>query len=160
MKIKKTWEKIKNLPVICMFFNGTFSPTGSFLSIFFVIAVILFMCLSSSKVKLGEDYIEVSATLVQPVKVSYEDITDIQLADLESHVMGERASGFQSLFAVSGSYVNDEYGIYDVFFSKQNKYNLIIIRYTEYDAYLVFNLKTPAQTEEMYNMLLERTNLN
>lgn len=153
--IKKKWERFKNLPVICTLFNGTFSATGSFLSLIFVVTVIGFMCFSVSSIKLGENSLEASAMMVQPLEVPYDDIEEIRLIDYNAHVMGQRVSGFQSVFAISGSYTNDEYGIYDVFFSKRNKENYIMIRYSEYDAYLLFNLKDPVQTAQMYNELLE-----
>lgn len=155
--VKEKWESFKNLPVICTLFNGTFSAAGSVLSLIFVVAVIGVMCFSVSSIKLGEDRLEASAILVQPVEVPYDDIREIRLIDYNTHVMGQRVSGFQSVFAVSGSYTNDEYGIYDAFFSKQNKENCIVIRYSEYDAYLLFNLKDSLQTAQMYDKLLELT---
>lgn len=154
MKFIKQWGNFKNLPIIRTLFNGTLSLTGSFLSVVFIIAVIFFMCFSLSSVTLGENSLEASALMVQSVEVPYDDIVEIELVDFDSHVMGERVSGFRSLFNISGSYINDEYGIYDVYFSKKNKENCVVIRYTKYDAYLVFNLKDSVQTEEMYNELL------
>ena len=160
MKIGEQWRKLKNLPVVCTLFNGTLTSTGAFLSIVFVMVVFVLMFFSSSKVALGDTALEAGAMLAQELKVPYEDIVEVRLIDFEDHEMGTRAAGFSNLFSVSGSYYNDEYVIYDAYFSRKNKENCVEVRYTEFDAYVLFNLKDPVETEEMYEKLLALTENN
>ena len=148
-------EKAAGKPGLKKVFTGTFTAAGSLISIAVFAVMVAIMLLSRSSVELREDSVKASAVLVSPVEVSYEDIESVQLLNRDELALGEKTRGFSNLFTIAGSYVNEEYGIYDVYLSKANKVNCILIRYLDV-GYAVFNTGDPAETRQIYEELLLR----
>lgn len=159
MKASKLTDKIRNIPFIRLMFNGTFSGSGTLLSILFVIAVFVFMTFSGSKITVSDDTLCASAVLVSPIEISMSDIDEVSLRNMNDFDMGERTRGFASLFTVSGSYINDEYDLYDVYFCRSNKENYIAIRYSDV-GWLLINEKSDDATQQLYEKLLSITKIS
>ena len=157
MKTDGLWGKIKSLPFLRLFLNGTFSGGGTLLSIVFFIAVVLAIFMSQSKIAILDGSLEATALLVSPVEIKLEEIDEVSIRSLGEFDRGERASGFSNLFTTSGSYTNHEFGIYDIYLKKSNDDNLVIIRYSDI-CYLAINEKTAEDTVSLYEQISSQTN--
>lgn len=136
-------------------FTGTLTVKGSIISIVVFFAVVAVMLLSHSSVELGDESFKASAVFVAPVEIAYDSVDSVTLLDRDELDLGEKTSGFSNFFTIAGSYINDEYGLYDVYLDKSNDANCILVNYQKV-GYVVFSTGDPEETNSIYEELLLR----
>lgn len=112
----------------------------------------ILMCTGEIAVTCQDNTISITADYYEDLNVSLDSVTEITYR--ESLDKGARTMGFGSPRLSMGTFQNDEFGNYTLY-SYTGCDAAIVIRGGE--KILVINAKTPAETQALYECLLEQT---
>ena len=145
-----TVERKHTIPLLKALHTGTFTATGTLISLIVIAGVALVMLFSRITVNIGPDKLEVSAPMAVPVTVPYCEINEVRL--LDSLEVGESHRSVSNPAIMAGTYVNDAYTIYDLFVYKGNTTSYIEVRYRG-SVYLILNLQSEPETRSLYETI-------
>lgn len=116
-----------------------------------VVIVFVVMNLVGVKGEIAADTVEISAPFFKE-SVPFSQIADLQLRD--SIPFGTRSFGGDFVGVKLGTFRNDEFGTYRCAVHTGTA-RIIVLKKSD-GAYVVFNCKTPEQTEQLFADLLKK----
>jgi uncharacterized membrane protein len=131
----------------------TISQIAFALGIAILIGTSFLMFSGSIEYEFREDALVMDATFYSPITLRYENIEAIELH--EGDVDGTRMGGFGSFRLLLGFFENEEYGTYNRYTYYKNESCIVV---TSKGKTLVFSGKDAAETQEIYNTLLDKVN--
>lgn len=106
---------------------------------------------------LDEDSYTLSFFIFHKESASYDDLAEVALLTDETY-SSERITSYGGISKAFGTYENDEYGEHFRLTFSENTKNFILLKRKD-GSVTVFNQKSVAATEELYNKLSERVAL-
>ncbi len=125
--------------------------------IFAVVIIAMMMCFAFAqsnntvKVNFGQQQLEVTSSKYNLI-VPYGEITAATLADMPQDPGEKVEDGYDDDILLAGRWKNDTWGTYDVC-ADGDVTNCIVLTLTDGQTY-VFNRKSNAETEKLYQQLL------
>lgn len=118
------------------------------------LAAALAIVFAPVEMTLEEDSYTLSFFIFYKESASYDDLSEVALLTEEDY-SSERITSYGGISKSFGTYKNEEYGEHFRLTFSENNYNFILLRRTD-GSVTVFNQKTVAATEEVYQKIVER----
>ena len=116
-----------------------------------LVVVLILMFTGSIQFEFSEDNLAVNATYYEDICINYDEIDSVELRD--AFDFGVRKMGYGSAKLSMGVFQNDEFGAYTLYAYTGSKAAVVI---KDEDKVLVITGKDSAETEMLYNTLLEK----
>ena len=124
---------------------------GGMIGIVLLIFCVFMLFTGSIEYDFQEEKLVMDATFSSPITLRYENIESIEYR--EGNVDGTRVGGFGSFRLLLGFFENEEFGTYNRYTYYKNESCIVV---TSKGKTLVFSGKDAAETQEIYNTLLDK----
>ena len=124
---------------------------GCMIGIVLLIFCVFMLFTGSIEYDFQEEKLVMDATFSSPITLRYENIEAIEYR--EGNVDGTRVGGFGSFRLLLGFFENEEFGTYNRYTYYKNESCIVV---TSKGKTLVFSGKDAAETQEIYNTLLDK----